>query len=388
MVSSSAPWYPALQAQLESSPERAPLRPPLRLLAAVLHLVPLSAWLPPVARRGRRPHSRQALAAAFLAKALLNLPTTRALRTYLALDAALRTLCGFPSERLPSEATFSRAFAQFAAKDLPAHWHAALVRATQRSRLLGHIARDSTAIVAREYFPVPPRARTKKPKRKPGRPKRATAPARLTRLQRQRTQTLAQMKRELPTSCGLGVKTHASGYHHYWRGDKLHLDVVDGQIPVSALLTSAHVNDSQVAIPLMTMSAERGLSWCYEVMDTAYDCDLILTHCRAQGHVPIVPPHPRRTGRSRSQLPKVFTGKPGPEMGRAEAVRYRERTMVERVFARLKEEFGGRHIRVRGAAKVQAHLLMGVIVLAVDQMLRWAATAPSSTTLTASATCG
>jgi hypothetical protein len=36
----------------------------------------------------------------------------------------------------------------------------------------------------------------------------------------------------------------------------------------------------------------------------------------------------------------------------AEGVRYRERTTVERVNARLKDEFGGRTIRVRGNAKV------------------------------------
>jgi hypothetical protein len=37
------------------------------------------------------------------------------------------------------------------------------------------------------------------------------------------------------------------------------------------------------------------------------------------------------------------------EMTWAEQDRFRERTMVERVNARLKDEFGGRQIRVRGA---------------------------------------
>jgi len=39
-----------------------------------------------------------------------------------------------------------------------------------------------------------------------------------------------------------------------WRGYKLHLDCVDGDIPVSAIVTSASVHDSQVAIPLSQMS--------------------------------------------------------------------------------------------------------------------------------------
>lgn len=383
-------WYPLLLQDVLPDPgsDPRPVPPPLRLLSAVLFLVPLGSWLPTVARRGRRPSPRQALAAAFLAKAILNLPTTRSLLARLHLDEALRTRCGFPTHAsVPSESTFSRALAQFAAKDLPEHWHAALIRATQTQRLIGHIARDSTAIAARERFPAParPRASKSQPKSPRSRPQRAAqrgVPP--TRLPRQRTQTLAQMRRELPAHCSLGVKTSSRGYRQHWRGYKLHLDVADGQIPISAVLTGAHVHDSQVAIPLMTMSAERGLTWLYDLMDTAYDSNQLLAHGRQQGHVPIVPPHSRRKGHS--QLPKIFPPS-RPELTWAEQDRFRERTMVERVFARLKDEFGGRHLRVRGAQKVMAHLMMGVIALTVDQLLRWAATAEPSTTHVASATC-
>ena len=44
--------------------------------------------------------------------------------------------------------------------------------------------------------------------------------------------------------------------------------------------------------------------------------------------------------------------------------------MVERVNGRLKDEFGGRNVRVRGAAKVMAHLMFGVLALTADQILR------------------
>ena len=54
----------------------------------------------------------------------------------------------------------------------------------------------------------------------------------------------------------------------------------------------------------------------------------------------------------------------------AEKQRYRERTMIERVNGRLKDEFGGREIRVRGAAKVMAHLMFGILALTADQLLR------------------
>ena len=45
-----------------------------------------------------------------------------------------------------------------------------------------------------------------------------------------------------------------------------------------------------------------------------------------------------------------------------------ERTAVERVNGLLKDEFGVRHLRVRGHQKVQAHLMFGVVVLSVDQI--------------------
>jgi hypothetical protein len=44
--------------------------------------------------------------------------------------------------------------------------------------------------------------------------------------------------------------------------------------------------------------------------------------------------------------------------------------MSERVNARLKDEFGASHIRVRGAAKVMAHLMFGVLALTIDPWLR------------------
>ena len=41
----------------------------------------------------------------------------------------------------------------------------------------------------------------------------------------------------------------------------------------------------------------------------------------------------------------------------------------ERVNARLKDEFGGRVVRVRGHAKVLCHLMFGVLALTANQML-------------------
>ena len=51
-------------------------------------------------------------------------------------------------------------------------------------------------------------------------------------------------------------------------------------------------------------------------------------------------------------------------------MRYNERTSAERVNARLKDEFGGRNVRVRGHAKVLCHLMFGIVALTVDQLMR------------------
>ena len=79
--------------------------------------------------------------------------------------------------------------------------------------------------------------------------------------------------------------------HCYFRacthfGYKLHLDTIDGGIPVSALVTSASLNDSQVAIPLATITGERIIN-CYDLMDAAYDVPTIIEHSQSLGHVPL-----------------------------------------------------------------------------------------------------
>jgi hypothetical protein len=357
-----------------------PLSVHLQLLASIVALVPLGGLLS--ARRastGRPAKDRAALATAFMAKAVLNLPTTRDLIDRLRVDQALRRVCGWRSPRaLPHESKFSRAFAEFAATELPQQLHAAVIAATQSQRLIGHIARDSTAIPVRERFPETARQKqraTRKPKLKhpKGAFRKAKAAERGTRIQRQRQQKLQHMLSDLPRHCDIGAKKNSHGQDQYWRGYKLHLDVADGQVPISAVLTSASVHDSQVAIPLMLLTSQRVVH-LYELMDSAYDADDIHAHSRQLNHVPIIAPHPRRGTKKPSQLPKVFPVRPTPQLTWAEQDRYKERTMSERVNARLKDEFGASHIRVRGAAKVMAHLMLGVLALTVDQWLRLSTT--------------
>jgi hypothetical protein len=169
--------------------------------------------------------------------------------------------------------------------------------------------------------------------------------------------SVAEMLAELPTVCDQGCKANAQGRKEIWVGYKLHLDVADGEIPISCVWTSASVNDMQVAIPLAKMSAQRVES-CYEVMDAGFDCTAIREHGRKLNHMPIIPFQKR--------------GSQKPELAPHEQKRYRERSAVERVFSRLKDQYGAINVRVRGAAKVRAHLMFGVLALTADRILRWA----------------
>lgn len=51
------------------------------------------------------------------------------------------------------------------------------------------------------------------------------------------------------------------------------------------------------------------------------------------------------------------------------AERYRNRTASERLSARLKDDCGGRMVRVRGHAKVHAHLMFGLLVVFAEALL-------------------
>ena len=136
---------------------------------------------------------------------------------------------------------------------------------------------------------------------------------------------------------------------------------------MTALLTSASLHDSQVALPLAQLTARRVTS-LYDLMDSAYDAPEIHAACRALGHVPIIKTQARRG--DKNHVAAEEKARERLNFPTAEDVRYNARTSAERVNARLKEEFGGRTVRVRGHAKVMCHLMFGMLVLAADQLLR------------------
>ena len=169
---------------------------------------------------GRPPHERAWLANAFVAKSVLGLTTTTALIERLMIDKALRRICGFAlCKQLPSEATFSRAFEEFAEGCLAERVHEALIQAQLGDQLIGHLSRDGTAIEARER-PARPQATPPAPPGKRGRPRcgEIRVPAQSSPIHGQRQQPLTQMLKNLPTACDRGTKCNAQGYKVSWNG--------------------------------------------------------------------------------------------------------------------------------------------------------------------------
>ena len=124
-------------------------------------------------------------------------------------------------------------------------------------------------------------------------------------------------------------------------------DSADGGVPLSCLLTSASRHDSQAAIPLATLTGER-VGPLYELMDSAYDAKAIKAFCKASGQVSIIKPDRRRNTALKAEL--GLEARAQRHAGQVDLApqRYRIRSTVERVNGRLKEEFGGRGIFVRG----------------------------------------
>ena len=280
----------------------------------------------------------------------------------------LRRLLGFESNHpLPSEATFSRAFAEFARTGLAAKAHEALIRQHLGTMVIGHIARDSTAIHAREraQYSADQTAAlkavkaVKAPKRR-GRPpagSHQTDQAKpRSRIPAQLLQTLSQALAELPQLCNKGKKRNAQGNFNTWVGYKLHLDAACCGVPITAALTSASVYDNQVSVPLARLSAQRVTS-LYTLMDAVYDSQALRQLERELGHVPMVAINSR--GRTHP-----------PTLDAAEKKRFGERTVVERINSRLKDSFGCRSMWVKGHTKVLCHTTFAVLAVSVDALIR------------------
>lgn len=207
--------------------------------------------------------------------------------------------------------------------------------------------------------------------RKRGRPRKGEEVVQpLTRIDRQLTMTYQEMCDELPKSSDVGCKINSKGHMSHWIGYKYHIDTAICGIPVNAILTSASTHDSQVAIPLMTKTSQE-LTYLYDTMDSAYDCEQIKKKSEELGHVAIIDKNTRRNVEEKKEL---LLEKRRQQMLGIKDYRdeiYNDRTVAERTNSRLRGEFGADNVKVRGHHKVLCHLMFGLLALSVDQILRF-----------------
>ena len=131
--------FPHLERQFDQ-----PLTEKLRQVVSILEIVRVeehsACWLQEQClHRGPHRLDRRPLARAFVVKAVYNFPTTEMLIERLHYDKTLRRICGWERrDQVPSPATFSRAFAEFAAGKLGDDIHAALVETHIGDRIVLH----------------------------------------------------------------------------------------------------------------------------------------------------------------------------------------------------------------------------------------------------------
>ena len=160
--------FPEIDAEVD------PILKNYQRFVTVLEVVRPESFIRRIPQKDGRPEAdRVNLARALLATVVWDVPTTRALIERLEDDRRLRNLCGWVFTReIPSESTFSRAFAEFAKNDFAGQMHEALIKERLRQGIVGHVSRDSTATPAHEKSTPKGESDQKTMERKRGRPRK------------------------------------------------------------------------------------------------------------------------------------------------------------------------------------------------------------------------
>lgn len=344
------------------------LSPEYKRIVAVLELIRIEEFLPCTRFNfGRPTKDRVQISRAFVAKIILKINYTKDLVFLLESNKQLKSICGWDSsEKIPSESKFCRAFKEFAESNLPEKVHQALVSEMYKDQILGHVVKDSTPISAREA-PLKKEGDMKERRKLLNKQQAKDKRNGTSRKQIQLKEDVQTSQDKLPICCDYGSKKMGNGFLTFWKGYKFHVAVNDFCIPLAAILTSASLNDSEVAIPLAIKSNLVAKNF-YDLMDSAYDSPEIKEHSYSLGHIPIIAERSRNAAqkeekkaeRKRKRLLNAYT---------AEDKRYRERGPKERFNALFKDYYGGRNIWYRGHSKISCHLLFGVLALTAVSFL-------------------
>jgi len=331
-----------------------------KLFLAILQKVESSITIPEGhSNKGRPAYPNIYFFRAFLAQSFFKLDTMEDLRSRLHADGNLRVLCGF--QKVPSLPTFSRRHTLLAENEIAQTAHEHMIKENLSGSMIGHISRDSTAIAVRSKVVKASKriSRSIERKYKRGRPKkdeiRPEKP--LQRIARQAQQSPEKSLSEISKKCQWGCKINSQGNKYYWKGYKLHLDVTDYGLPVTALFTGANVHDSQLAIPMEQITEQR-CTFLYSVMDSAYDAEIIHAFIWERNRIPIIDPHKRKNGIAYPLDP-------------AKKERFKVRSSVERANAHLKDWHIPDRICFRSDRKIEFVLMNAVLVLSAIKLIQY-----------------
>jgi IS5 family transposase len=310
----------------------------------------------PYAGTGRIPYQYTPFIRSFLAKGYFGIAKTSQLIQRLNGEPNLRLLCGFTE--VPGKATFSRALTFLSEQGILEQTLDGIVSMAHNGLVVYHVNRDSTAIPAREKAVKKAAGKAAKPVKKRGRPAKNTAkaPKEPTVIEKQAKQEAEISLESIDKACAWGCKKNSEGNVLFWKGYKLHLDVSDTGFPLTAVVTGANVHDSQLAIPMEQLT-EMKVSFCYSLMDSAYDSAAIDEFVRSHGRIPIIDPNKRKDHDR-------------PPLDPAKQERYKIRTTVERANSHLKDSLIPRSLYVKGYKKASFVLMTAVICLAALKYLQ------------------
>ena len=315
----------------------------------------LPKYVRPKRKTGRPPYQYYPFIRSMLGKLFFAEATTSGFIQRLKGDPNLRLLCGF--RKVPDASTFSRVFSYLAEEGL---WGTALeelVKKAHEGMVVYHNCRDSTMIQAREKVSEKPGKKAEKPKKKRGRPRKGAVkqPKEPTELEKQITEDPQVSLEKLNKHCSFGSKKNSHGNVEFTKGYKLHLDVSDCGFPLTAVITGANVHDSQLAIPMEKLTGSK-VTFCYSLMDSAYDAKTIEEYIRSCERVPIIDVNKRKN-------------KDRPGLDPAKQERYKIRTTVERTYSHLKDNLIPKAIYVKGYTKVSFVIMASVFCLAIIKYL-------------------
>jgi len=321
------------------------------------------------------PKDRKEIARAFIAKSVYNFQTTRDLIDRLHVDKTLRLLCGWRySNSIPSESKFSRAFQELSEFNIPQKAHEQFIKEYLSQMTFFYNATDATKIPLREK--AVKKEKVEKTRYKAGRPKKGETrePIKPTILkQQQEMNTVKEMLSLVSRDCGVGIKQNAKGNREVWIGGSLHISVVDGDIPIIAFYSGANVHDSSVALPLIQETSKR-VKYMYDLQDAGYDADIIREFSIKHNHKPIIDINPKNSQNLRDKIElqeheeKIF--KYLNQHLDLDKEHYKQRSMVERVNAYLKDNFGCNKIYYQGDNKVASVLAFGILSICIHQSLK------------------